>query len=248
MGVFDKIKELAGDNAELMEEIKSAESKYSELYSSNEDLTGQLEKAIRDRDEHIKRRENSIKEMRELQEKLQNAPKGSEEHQQQLDQLRKEYEDKENSYRLEIESTKNKLYETRKEMKFAELNLGALLPQGKDPEYIDTKVNFFKFDLSRSGVDYDPEIDDLVVKKDGVPLINPQTAKPYTAKEIVSMKVQKAWADDVNTTPNPKGAGRGNVDTAGGQPQRATVDRASFEGMSQAERHSFIKEGGKVIE
>ena len=248
MGVFDKLKELAGDNTELKAEIEAVSGEYSKLYSSNEDLTGQLQKALGDRDEHDKRRQNAMKQIEELTGKIESMPKGNEDHLKQMEQLKTEYESKLGEYEDKVKDYENKYVDSLRKSSFAELNLAAKLPKGMNDEAVKAAINFMQFDLSSQGLDYDGENGSFVFKKDGVVAVNPATAKPYTLGEMAEQRISSgAWDNFVNTTPNPSGANRGTTESGG--KTLKSINRAGFDAMSPGERHNFIvNEGGKVTQ
>ena len=247
--MLDQLKEYIGDNEAGLKALQEAQAKWTELENSNRKLAEGQEHWEREAKNAFAKRDEFKTKAQELEEKLTTMPKDNSEFEKQFGQLKSDYENKLQALQMELGSTKSKLVETARQAEFAKLNLAAKLPKGMSEDAVQSAVEFMQYDLSRQGLDFDAESNSFVFKREGVNAINPNTSKPYTLAEMAENRIKSgAWDMFVNTTANPQGAGRGNADSAGGQPQRAVVNRTSFEEMSQAQRHSFIKDGGKVIE
>lgn len=250
MGIFDKVKELAGDNKDILAELGGIEEKFSGLDSSNRDMTSKLEGLQRDLNDAIKRRDNATSAQRELEEKLETIElsSDSEKFQAEIDKMKGEYDSKLNEVTVERDKFKNDLVETRKQSTLANLNLAGKLPAEWTDEQKASAVKFMQFDLSEEGLTYDPEHNGFVFKADGVSRLNSETGKPYTVAEMAEHKIKSgAWSNYVQTKPTSEGgAGRGRTEDSG--PTLKTINREGFEAMNQNQRHDYVQSGGKITD
>lgn len=167
--------------------------------------------------------------MAALEEKAKGTGKGAEDAQAKLDAMKAEYESKltdaEKRFRGVLER------QAVSDLK-AELAKAGVVPEG-----LDLLATF-----GRQRVQFGDDGTIKVTTEDGKPMIGSGDDHGATladlAKELTS-KIPHLVADKGN-------GGGGKQPNSGGTPDRKTITRSQFDGMSQLERSEFSKSGGKV--
>lgn len=243
---FTKLKELFKDNEVALKELNELEKKAGELLKANTDLVKKAEFQEFEMKTAFSKRDELKSQLRELQTKLDNTPK-NEDFEKQIEKVKSEYEKQLN----EIKADKDKIFgnytETLKKSRFADLNLATKLPKDWDEKKIKSAIEFMQFDLSKEGLEFDTNLNDFVFKKDGVALINPNTAKPYTLNEMAETKLKSGnWDAFIQTEATPNGTNRGNVGS--GTPKGGKMSREQFEGLNPKEQMDFIQNQGEITQ
>lgn len=213
---LNQLKEVIGDNEAAVKLIESGMEEVNTLRANNKNLAEQAETWQKRFNEGVETRDTLKRKVSDMETKLSSMPASNDEFQKQFDQLKSDYETKLSAEVESKNSLQSKLIDTMRKAEFSGLNLAAHLPKGLNDDQVKSLVNFMQYELS-AGLDYDGDLNTFVYKNDGVPVINPDTTKPYTLAEKAQERIKSgAWDSFINTTPNPSGASRGNVESGGG--------------------------------
>lgn len=241
---WDRLAELVKEDSELSLFVESNKGKIDELSQANK----QMAEAIEGKDRVIKEQGDERKTLREkvstLEDQVKNTPSDTADFQKQIQQIKSDYESKLAENTGIVDSLKKDKIELMRSMQFSDLNLAAKLPSDWSEDQVKSAVEFMKFELSK-GLEYNEDGNAFVYMADGVPSINPDTAKPYTIADVAKSRIESgAWNHLVGGNPNSGADRGGNVE--GGKVTPKSVTRDAFDAMENNQRMDFIKGGGTV--
>lgn len=168
----------------------------------------------------------------DLEEKAKGTGKGAEDAQAKLDALKQDYEGKLSERDTRI--TKMMQRNASSELK-AELAKAGFIPEAID-DIAATAMTRLQFND-----DGTPK----VLTSDGKPMIGSGADHGATLADLAK---ELAGAKPYAVRDAGKGGGGKQPGSNGGTPDRKTVTRAQFDGMSHVERSEFSKSGGKVTD
>lgn len=201
-----------------------------------EDLTGlktalQTERANAGAYAKFGKPDELAKKLADLQAQVDKGGKGGEDAQAKMDALKATYD-------AQLSDRDQRLSSLMKRQANAELR-AELAKVGVVPEGLDILANF-----AAQRIAFNDDGTPKVMTADGKPMIGSGADHGATLADLA-----KELAKAIPHLVKDGGAGgSGKQPNDGGKPDRQTVTRAAFEAMSQAERSTFSKSGGKVTD